>query len=127
MIKQEDWKFEISSGYNGYRNIVTGEWIYEPDYIKKFSDSKQNTLEEEAQEYAENDDTRSYDFCNQTLVDTFLEGANSKWVQREKVKAQIEILSLIQSNLDGNNTEQNNLWHKINQIKKTLKNETRTN
>jgi hypothetical protein len=78
------------------------------------------TLEEEAQEF---EDTNYLPHDR----DIFIAGANSKWVQREKVKAQIEILTLIQSNLDGNDTEQNNLWHKVNQIKKTLKNEIRTN
>jgi len=31
----EDWKFERSSGYPGYRNIHTGEWIYELEYIQR--------------------------------------------------------------------------------------------
>jgi hypothetical protein len=53
------------------------------------------TLEEEANEYAKNDNTKSYDFCNQTLVDAFESGANSKWVQAEKIKAQIEVLKPI--------------------------------
>ena len=38
-------------------------------------------------------------------------------------KAQIEILELVQSKLDGNITEENNFWHMINKIKKELKSE----
>jgi hypothetical protein len=38
-------------------------------------------------------------------------------------KAQIEILELVQSKLDGNKTEENNFWHMINKIKKELKSE----
>jgi hypothetical protein len=38
-------------------------------------------------------------------------------------KAQIEILELVQSKLDGNKTEENNFWHMINKIKKEIKSE----
>lgn len=30
-----EWVFERSSGYDGYRNTQTGEWVYESDYKKK--------------------------------------------------------------------------------------------
>ena len=36
MKNKENWQFERSSGYAGYRNKVTGKWIYEEDYIKLF-------------------------------------------------------------------------------------------
>jgi len=41
--KQTDWVFEISSGYNGYRNKNTGDWIYESEYLKIFNGSNQET------------------------------------------------------------------------------------
>jgi len=28
----EDWCFECSSGFAGYRNTITDEWIYSKDY-----------------------------------------------------------------------------------------------
>jgi hypothetical protein len=31
-FKSEDWEFEASSGYYGYRNKITDEWLYECDY-----------------------------------------------------------------------------------------------
>ena len=31
-FKSEDWEFEVSSGYYGYRNKINGEWLYECDY-----------------------------------------------------------------------------------------------
>jgi hypothetical protein len=34
--EKEDWIFERSSGFNGYRNIDTDEWIYESEYLEKF-------------------------------------------------------------------------------------------
>jgi hypothetical protein len=34
-FKREDWVFEISSGYKGYRNIHTAEWIYDTNYNEK--------------------------------------------------------------------------------------------
>lgn len=44
--KQTDWVFEISSGYNGYRNKITSDWIYESEYLKIFNGSKQETPNE---------------------------------------------------------------------------------
>ena len=38
------WEFERGSGYAGYRNKKTGEWIYEEDY---FRHQKTKTVEEE--------------------------------------------------------------------------------
>ena len=35
--QKEEWLFERSSGYAGYRNTETNEWIYEEDYFKLFS------------------------------------------------------------------------------------------
>lgn len=34
-FNKQDWTFERSSGYAGYRNKVTGEWIYETEYTKR--------------------------------------------------------------------------------------------
>jgi len=33
-FKKEEWEFERSSGSEGYRNKVTGEWVYSADYHK---------------------------------------------------------------------------------------------
>jgi hypothetical protein len=41
--------------------------------------------------------------------------------KEQKTEAKLEILNLLQKNLDGNNTEENNLWHKINKLKETFK------
>ena len=41
---KDNWEFERSSGYAGYRNKKTGEWIYEEDY---FRCQKTKTVEEE--------------------------------------------------------------------------------
>lgn len=38
---KDNWQFERSSGYVGYRNKVTSEWIYEEDYLKLFSPTKE--------------------------------------------------------------------------------------
>jgi len=51
--KREDWEFEISSGCNGYRNEITGEWIYESEYIQLFNKPKQETLKEAAANLAD--------------------------------------------------------------------------
>ena len=41
---KDNWEFERSSGYAGYRNKKTGEWIYEEDYFRR---QKTKTVEEE--------------------------------------------------------------------------------
>ena len=36
-FNEKDWVFERSSGYAGYRNKITMEWIYESEYnLRKF-------------------------------------------------------------------------------------------
>ena len=37
MENKGNYIFERSSGYAGYRNVLTNEWIYEEDYFKLFS------------------------------------------------------------------------------------------
>lgn len=32
-----DWQFERSSGFAGYRNLKTGEWLYEQAYADRYS------------------------------------------------------------------------------------------
>ncbi len=44
--KQSNWQFEISSGHNGYRNTITGEWIYESEYLKILNKPKQERLKD---------------------------------------------------------------------------------
>jgi hypothetical protein len=34
LFKKEDWEFEVASGYNGYRNKISGRWIYAEEYDK---------------------------------------------------------------------------------------------
>jgi hypothetical protein len=38
----------------------------------------------------------------------------------QKIRAQVEILRNVQESLDGNKTEENNIWHKINRLKQSL-------
>lgn len=40
---KEDWEFERSSGYAGYRNKITSEWIYEKEYLENFAE-KENKI-----------------------------------------------------------------------------------
>jgi hypothetical protein len=34
-FKPEDWNFERSSGYPGYRNIHTGEWLFSDEHNRR--------------------------------------------------------------------------------------------
>lgn len=34
-FNEQDWKFEVSSGFEGFINIKTNEWIYRWDYFKR--------------------------------------------------------------------------------------------
>jgi len=44
---KDNWEFERSSGYAGYRNEMTGDWIYEKEYLEKFGEEKDKTAEKE--------------------------------------------------------------------------------
>jgi hypothetical protein len=63
------------------------------------------TIEQEAKEYANIPLNRDIDseerYFNDSVreYDSFIAGANSKWVQAEKVKAQIETLNILDTNL----------------------------
>lgn len=39
-FNENDWKFEVSSGFDGCRNTVTGQWIYLDQYEKLEEESK---------------------------------------------------------------------------------------
>lgn len=39
MENKQDWEFERSSGYAGYRNKVTSKWIYEDEYLNRFRET----------------------------------------------------------------------------------------
>ena len=55
---EEFWEFERSSGYAGYRNKKTGEWIYKEDYFRR---QKTKTVEEDKKEEKEADDEKKDD------------------------------------------------------------------
>lgn len=42
----DNWEFEISSGYAGYRNTMTGDWIYEKEYLDRFNEREVSPEEE---------------------------------------------------------------------------------
>jgi hypothetical protein len=89
--KQSDWEFEISSGYHGYRNKITGDWIYESEYFKIFNNPKQETLEEAAEKYAKTAEGIDIPYQN-GLYYGFVEGA--KW-QVERMYGETEVLELL--------------------------------
>jgi hypothetical protein len=61
----EDWEFERSSGYAGYRNIHTGEWIYEKEYIQKqiLFEQKQSYSREEVVKLMNRAIDIGYNYC----------------------------------------------------------------
>jgi hypothetical protein len=80
------------------------------------------TLEEQALEYIDNNV-----FCDgitpfeiEIADKAFIAGANSKWVQAEKIKAQIDILSLLN---DTHSLRINIMISKLKQQLKELQNE----
>ena len=48
--EKKDWIFERSSGYAGYRNTETNEWIYEREYLRRFNEREYSL--EKAKEHA---------------------------------------------------------------------------
>ena len=45
-MEKDNWVFEISSGYDGYRNKRTSEWIYSKEFEERFSAKKDKTVED---------------------------------------------------------------------------------
>jgi hypothetical protein len=54
--EKEDWQFERSSGFKGYRNKITNDWIYESKFNKLFSEPKQEEAKQETLEEVMNKD-----------------------------------------------------------------------
>ena len=85
------------------------------------------TLEEEAEEYS--DYKNDYvpvsfgDKFNPTTKRDFIAGANSKWVQAEKIKAQIEVLKLthLRLSVEGIDKVDDTMVFTINELEKQLK------
>lgn len=79
------------------------------------------TLEQENQEYFDNNI-----FCDgitpfeeDISKRCFIAGANSKWVQAEKIKVQIEVLKELDVNMSGYLTTQ--VYKRINELEQQLK------
>ena len=85
------------------------------------------SLEEEAEEYA--DYKNDYvpvsfgDKFNSTTKKDFIAGANSKWVQAEKIKAQIDILKLahLRLSVEGIYKVDNTMVFTVNELEQQLK------
>lgn len=41
---KDNWEFERSSGYAGYRNEVTGDWIHKDKYLEKFAEKDKTEI-----------------------------------------------------------------------------------
>lgn len=83
--KVENWQFEISSGYAGYRNTVTGDWIYEKDYLVKFGEKELKTEKLYTKEEVLEQLNLLYSMKNST-VDTFTDEDDRitmKWFERQ--------------------------------------------
>jgi hypothetical protein len=84
MKNKDNWVFEISSGYDGYRNKETGQWIYKADYDLIFG-QKEETLEEFAERMSMAFDVNSYKALSQLVVDG-AEYMKSRMYSEEEVK-----------------------------------------
>ena len=62
------------------------------------------SLEDEALEYAGIDPDELIDLSDERVpaAGHFIAGANSKWVQAEKIKAQVEVLEKVFNDRNGN-------------------------
>ena len=83
-------------------------------------------LEEEAEQYA--DFSNDYvplsfgDKFNKTTKRDFIAGANSKWVEAEKIKAQIEVLKMTHlRSIEGIYNTDNTIVFTINELEQQLK------
>jgi len=80
------------------------------------------TLEEQAQELA-NSREKLDKVYSMGLYYGFLEGANSKWVKAEKIKAQIDILKLahIRLSIEGIDKFDDTMIFTVNELEQQLK------
>ncbi len=46
LSEKDAWRFERSSGYAGYRNLVTGEWVYAEDFERHAESSPEEKTNE---------------------------------------------------------------------------------
>ena len=78
--KQEDWVFERSSGYSGYRNKITGNWIYQTEYIKFFNQPKQ---EQDKNKFSEEDILEAFRQGQDNVDYSEMYGFSSKLTEQE--------------------------------------------
>lgn len=74
------------------------------------------TLEQEAEECR-----KIFLEGNINIYDTFIAGANSKYVQREKIKAQIEVLTLHTEHPTKPGYKRHDILNKIKELQQQLK------
>lgn len=73
--EKKDWIFERSSGYAGYRNTETGNWIYESEYLEKFGE-KTYTKEEVIEiikKYNNDNNTLFFDTDKKDVLNNWIE------------------------------------------------------
>lgn len=90
-----------------------------------------NTLEQEAEEYArkvwgvyyddQHPDVAIIKTNGESSLDDFIAGANSKYVQREKIKAQIEVLTLHTEHPTKPGYKRHDILNKIKELQQQLK------
>ena len=108
-MKQENWQFERSSGYAGYRNKITSEWIYEEAYLKLFppketeeySDIQKKSKEEQKQhiiEMMQNDEELGLYGAN--IIDQWLEKYGNPEITKQ-VEREAELYQTINKIIDG--------------------------
>jgi hypothetical protein len=93
--------------------------------LVKVKENNMKSLEEEALEYIDNNV-----FCDgitpfeiEIADKAFIAGANSKWVQAEKIKAQIDILKLahLRLSVESINKDDNIIVFTVNELEQQLK------
>ena len=108
----DDWRKVI-----GYRPLNHSAWILKGVLLlPEFGQEKK--VEREAKEYAEIGSKIDLAYAN-GLFYGFTAGATSKWVQAEKIKAQIEILNEIRGGFNTDNRFY--IDYKIEQLEQQLK------
>jgi len=81
------------------------------------------TLKEEAEHYSECHQDVSEELGKYLVSAVFQDGANSKWVQAEKIKAQIEVLKLahLRLSVEGMDKANDTMIFTINELEQQLK------
>lgn len=103
---EENWIFEISSGYAGYRNTETNEWIYEKEYLEKFGEKEKFTekIDKEMKNDSHERFLENIKRYKCVSLDEYEKQEAENYRKNKKLYTKEEVIEIIKKYNNGNNT-----------------------